>query len=100
MNFLYKAEFSNFLSYFFAFCLLKLDEPFRHQEIFKISFFNSSRFFMQFLDDNLPLGSGFLDLNILVDPDPGRKNLADPTKTDPDPKHCLEDMTEFLKIAL
>jgi len=55
---------------------------------------------MQFLDDNLPLGSGFLDLNILVDPDPGRKNLADPTKTDPDPKHCLEDMTEFLKIAL
>jgi hypothetical protein len=73
-----------------------------HSDIRKFSkfLFSIVQIFYAVFDDNLPLGSGFLDLNILVDPDPGRKNLADPTKTNPDPKHCLEDMTEFLKIAL
>ena len=41
------------------------------------------KFFLQFLVDILPLGSG--DTRIFED-NPGSKNLADPT--DPDPKHC------------
>ena len=50
--------------------MLKLDEPFRNQEIFIISlFFNSSD----------PHGSTFFAVQ---DPDPGSQNLADP-----DPKH-------------
>ena len=42
-------------------------------------------FFLQFLVDILPLGSGSVDPHIFADPDPGSQNLADPT--DPDPKH-------------
>ena len=42
---------------------------------------------LQFLVDILPLGSGSVDPHIFADPDPGSKNLADPT--DPDPKHCF-----------
>ena len=79
-----KAEFSNFLSYFFSLIFkLKLDEPFRNQEIFIISLFSYWGF--EFLVDILPLGSGYVDPHIFADPDPGSQNLADPT--DPDPKH-------------
>ena len=74
--------------YFSLNFILKLDEPFRNEEIFIVSLFSKvqiwglgeKRFFLQFLVDILPLGSGS------VDPDPGSQNLADPT--DPDPKHC------------
>ena len=45
-------------------------------------------FFLQFLVDILPLGSGFVDPHIFADPDSGSQNLADPTDPDPDPKHC------------
>ena len=37
-----KAKLSIFLSYLFRIFMLKLDEPFRNQEIFIISFFKSS----------------------------------------------------------
>ena len=67
-----------------------------NQEIFIISLiFKSSDFdfrdkkvfFLQFLVEILPLGSGSVDLHIFADPDsdPGSQNLADPT--DPDPYH-------------
>ena len=45
-------------------------------------------FFLQFLVDILPLGSGSVDPHIFADPDPGSQNRADPTDPDPDPKHC------------
>ena len=66
--------------------MLKLEEPFRNQEIFKISSFNSSekKIFSQFLVDIFPLGSRSVDPHIFADPDPGSQNLADST----DPKHC------------
>ena len=74
--------------------MLKLDEPFRNQKMFIISFFNSSDlsfesnfFFFQFLVDILPLGSGSVDPHIFADPDPGSQNLGDPTAPDPGPKH-------------
>ena len=61
--------------------MLKLDEPFRDQEIFYNLFFTFpiwdfkvKNFFLQFLVKIFPL-----------DPDPGRQNLGDPK--DPDPKH-------------
>ena len=57
--------------------MLKLDESFRNQETFLISFFNNSdlglkskKLFWQFLVDILPLGSEFVDLYIFADPDP------------------------------
>ena len=65
-----------------------------NQEIFIISLiFKSSDFgfrykkffFLQFLVDILPLGSGSVDMHIFADPDPGSQNHADPP--DPDPKH-------------
>ena len=73
--------------------MLKLDEPFRNQEIFIISLFSIVKiwvlrlkfFFLQFLVDILSLGSGSVDPHIFADPDPGSQNLAD--LTDPDPKH-------------
>ena len=76
--------------------MLKLDEPFRNQEIFIISLFpivqiwvlRLNFFFLQFLVDILPLGSGSVDPHIFSDPDPGSENLADPT--DPDPKHYIK----------
>ena len=81
--------------------MLKLNEPFRNQEIFIISFFNSSDlgfeskiFFLQFLFDILSLGSGSVDSHIFPDPDPGSQNLADPT--DPDPKHWFEASFSFI----
>ena len=67
--------------------MLILDEPFRNQEIVKISSFNSSDF-LQFLVDILPLRAGSVDPHIFADLDPGSQNLADPTDPDPDPKHC------------
>ena len=63
--------------------ILKLDEPFRNEEIFITPlFFKSSdfdfSFFWQFLIDILPLGSESVDPHIFADPDPGSQNLADP----------------------
>ena len=52
-----------------------------------------SKFFIQFLIDIAPLGSGSVNSHIFADPDPGSQNLADPT--DPDPKHWLV----FVKIV-
>ena len=80
--------------YFSLNFILKLDEPFRNEEIFIVSLFSKvqiwglgeKRFFLQFLVDILPLGSGSVDPHSFADPDPGSQNLADPT--DPDPKHC------------
>ena len=59
--------------------MLKLDEPFRNQEIFIISLFSIVQiwvlrvkfFFLQFLVDILPLGSGSVDPHIFANPDPG-----------------------------
>ena len=76
--------------------MLKLDEPFKNQEIFTISFYNSSDlglriniFFLHFLVDILPLRFESMDLHIFadLDPDPGSQNIADPM--DPDLKHCI-----------
>jgi len=53
--------------------MLKLDEPFRNQEIFTINLLSIAQiwvlrtFFLQFLVDTLPLGSESVD----PDPDPG-----------------------------
>ena len=66
-------------------------------KIFIISFFHSSDlgfeskkvFFLQFLVDILPLGSGSVDPHIFADPDPGSQNLADPMNPDPDLMHCI-----------
>ena len=65
--FFIKAEFSIFLSYFFA-------------------YFYAKTWF---------LGSGYVDPESFVDPDPESQNLADPM--DPDPKHCIE---QFKTITL
>ena len=70
-----------------------------HSEIFLISLFSivqiwvESIFFLQFLVDILPLGSG------LVDPDPGSQNLVDPT--DPDPMHWPDQsITCFILVKI
>ena len=57
--------------------MLKLEEPFRNQEIFKISSFNSSekKKISQFLVDIFPLGSRAVDPHIFADPDPGSQNM-------------------------
>jgi len=68
--------------------ILKLDEPFRNEEIFIISLFSKvqiwvlgvKKFFFSFLLLFYPL-----DPDIFVDTDSGSQYLADPT--DPDPKH-------------
>ena len=73
--------------------MLILDEPFRNQEIFIISLFSIVQiwvlrvifFFLQFMVDILPLGSGSVDPQTNADPDPGNQNIADPT--DPVRKH-------------
>jgi len=49
------------------------------------------------LVDILPIGSGSVDPHIFADPDPGSQNLADPT--DPDPKHCQQVRTQFIRIS-
>ena len=57
--------------------MLKLDEPFRNQEIFTINLLSIAQiwvlrtFFLQFLVDTLPLGSESVDPHIFADPDPG-----------------------------
>ena len=74
-----------FFCFFSLIFILKLDEPFRNEEFFRIyTFFKKldlgfriKSFFLQFLVDILPFGSGSMDT------DPGSQNLADPT--DPDP---------------
>ena len=69
--------------------MVKLDEPFRNQEIFIFSLFSKVRiwvlrvnFFWQFLVDILSLGSGSVDPHIFADPDPGSQNLGDPKQSD------------------
>ena len=61
---------------------------------FKIKFF-----FLQFLVDILPLGSGSVDPHIFADPDPGSQNLADPTDPDPDPKHWFKAYLIFITLS-
>ena len=82
--FLTENNFQFFFIFVRIFFLLKLDEPFRHEEIFKISISDSDLglrskkdFFLQFLFDILPLGSGSVD-PIFGDPDPGSQNFPDP----------------------
>jgi len=72
--------------------MLKLDEPFRNQEILIISLFSIVKIFFAVFVDILHLGSGSVDPHIFAEPgpDPGSQNLADPT--DPDPKHLLKVM--------
>ena len=78
--------------------MLKLDEPFRNQEIFIFSLFSIVQiwvlkvnfFLLQFLVDIFPLGSGSVDPHIFPDPDPGSQNLADPTDPDPGPKQWFQ----------
>ena len=74
--------------------MLKLDEPFRNHKIFIISLFSLVQiwglrvdFFVAFIVDYLPLGSGSVDPHIFANPHPGSQNLPDPT--DPNPKHCF-----------
>ena len=54
--------------------MLKLNEPFRYQEIFIFQFFFS---IVQIWVES--------KLHIFADPDPGKQNLVDSTV--PDPKH-------------
>ncbi len=72
--------------------MLKLDEPLRNQEIFKISFLIVQIWdFLQFLVDTLPIGSGSVDPHNFADSHifAGSQNIAEPTDPDPHPKHCL-----------
>ena len=64
--------------FFLLIFILKLDEPFRNDEIFIISLFSKVQiwdfgvkkiFFMQFLVDILSLGSGSVNPHIFADPD-------------------------------
>ena len=83
--------------------MLKLDEPFRNEEIFIISLFSNVQIwglgvkkfvFLKFLVDILPLGSGSEDPHIFADPDPGRQNLPDP-----DLKHCEPCLNFPLRLS-
>ena len=67
--------------------ILKLDEPFRIEEIFIISlFFKSSHF--GFMSKKVFFFDFWLIFNPLdPDPDPGSQNVADPTDPDPDSKN-------------
>ena len=69
-----EAKFSKSFVFFLLNFMLKLDEPFRNQEIFIIPLFSivESKFFFV---DILSLGSGSVDPHIFEDPDP---------------KHCLK----------
>ena len=51
-------------------------------------------FYLQFLVNILPLGSGSVDPHIFADPDPGSQNLADPM--DPDPKHWVTQISGLI----
>ena len=72
---------------FFVIFMLKLDEPFRDEDILdNLSFFKRSDLGFEserFLFDILPTGSEAVDPHIFADPDPRSQNVADPT--DPDP---------------
>ena len=92
----YQSDIFKFFVLFFSLIfILILGEPFRNQEIFIISLFSIVQiwvvrvnFFLQFLVDILPLGSGSVDPHIFADPDPGSQNRADPN---PDPKHWRDE---------
>ena len=65
--------------------MLKLDEPFRNQEIFIISFFQYFSFGLrEFFFSSFWLIFCPLDPHIFADPDQGNQNFADPT--DPNSK--------------
>ena len=67
--------------FFFAIFILKLDEPFRNEEIFIISPISKGQIWVS------GVKKFFLQYWLIFYPlDPGSQNLADPT--DPDPKHC------------
>ena len=67
------------IPFFSLIFILKLDEPFRNEEICIISFFSKvqiwalgvKKFYLQFLIDISPLGSGSGDPCIFADPNPG-----------------------------
>ena len=87
---------------------LKLNEPYRNQEILQYLFFNSksnlgleSKFFdfAVFGQDILPLGSGSVNPHIFAYPIPGSQNLEDSTnKKNPDPKHCFFKIHYYLVV--
>ena len=64
--------------------MLKLDEPFRDQEIFKIFLFSTVQIWVLRIKKFF-----YCRFKFIFPPlDPGSQNLAD--STDPDPKHCLQ----------
>ena len=56
-----------------------------------MGFWSKKVFFLKFLVNILPFGSGSVDLNIFDYPDPGSHKLADPTDPNPDPKHWYSE---------
>jgi len=78
-EFFNKKNFKFLVLFFSLIFILKLDEPFRNEEIFIISLFSKvqiwgfgvKKIFLQFLVAILPLGSGSVDPHIFADPDPG-----------------------------
>ena len=94
-EFFNKKLFSNFVLFFWLIFILKLNEPFRNEEIFTISLFSKVQIWV--------LGVKFFFCSFWLifyhlDPDlwiriflriRGSQNLEDPTDPDPDPKHCI-----------
>ena len=86
MNFLTKKIFQIFCFLIFAHFLSLLDEPFRNEGMF-ISFLSKvqvlvlgvKKAYLQFLLIFYPFDPHIVDSHIIVDPDPGSLNLADPT---------------------
>ena len=88
--FLTENNFQIFLSFFSLIFILKLDKPFRNEEIFyNLSFFKSSNLGFR-IKKVFFCSLGLIFYPLDQDLDPGSQNLADPTI--PDPKHwfvCL-----------
>ena len=79
--------------------ILKLDEPFRNEEIFIIFLFSKVQICglgssLQFLVDILPLGSAYF----FADPDPGSQNLLD--LPDLDSKHWKLGTQGFSEMVI
>ena len=90
--------------YFFSLIfILKLDEPFRNDDIFIISLFSNVQiwvlrvkiFFCSFWSIFYLLDP---EPYIFADPDAGSQNLADPT--DPEPKHCINSHYSATKLLM
>ena len=85
MNFLTKDKFQIVCFIFSLIFILKLDKPFRNEEIFyNLSFFKSSNLGFR-IKKVFFCSLGLIFYPLDQDLDPGSQNLADPT--DPDPKH-------------